>query len=43
MFDFRVLVTIVLAVVGFGCVVLLGAFLPQQLDDEDENSKKSTK
>lgn len=40
MFDFRVLITIVLAVIGFGCVVLLGAFLPQQLDDEDDKKNK---
>ena len=41
MYSFEVLIIIVLSVLGFGCVVLLGAFLPRQLDDdEDEDNKK---
>ena len=39
MFDYQVLIVIVLDIVGFGCVVLLGAFLPRQLDDEDDDKE----
>ena len=42
MFDFRVLVVIVLAIVGFGLVPLLGAFLPMQLEDEEEENRKNS-
>ena len=36
-----VLVVIVLAIVGFGLVPLLGAFLPMQLDDEEQEKGKN--
>lgn len=42
MYDYQVLIVIVLAIVGFGCVVLLGAFLPRQLDDEEDKKQNNS-